>query len=41
MCLGCIFAGIACYYKIKGIAEIEKKNIDKENDIELEDIDKE
>ena len=39
MCLGCIFAGIACYYKIKGIAEIEKKN--KENDIELEDIDKE
>ena len=41
MCCGCIFAGISCYYKIKSIAEIEKKNKDNENDIELDDIDKE
>ena len=41
MCCGVIFACIACYYKIKGIDEIEKKNKENKNDIELEDIDHE
>jgi ferredoxin len=39
LCVGSIFAIIACYYKIKGIKEIEEKK--ENNDIELEDIDKE
>ena len=39
MCIGVIFAAIACYYKIKGIKEMKKKG--ENNDIELEDIDHE
>ena len=39
LCIGSIFAIISCYYKIKGIKEIEKKK--EINDIELEDVDKE
>ena len=38
---GVVSACIACYYKIKGIDEIEKKNKDNKNGIELEDIDHE
>ena len=41
MCIGSIFACIACYFKIKSIGQLEKNRKDKENDIELEDIDKE
>ena len=39
LCIGSIFAIISCYYKIKGIKEIEKKK--EINDIELDDVDKE
>ena len=41
MCGGAIIAIFACYYKIKGIDEIEKKKKDSENDIELQDIEHE
>jgi hypothetical protein len=42
LCLGAIFACVACYYKIQGINEIEKKrNEENENDIELQDIERE
>ena len=41
MCCGMIIAIIGCYYKIKSIAEIKKKNKDKENEIELQDIEQE
>ena len=41
MCCGVIFVCVACYYKIKGIDEIVKKNKENKNGIELEDIDQE
>jgi len=40
MCLGAIFACIACYYKIQAIKELEKKSKDEDKEaIELQDID--
>ena len=42
LCLGAIFACVACYYKIQGINEIEKKRKEEnKNDIELQDIERE
>jgi hypothetical protein len=40
MCLGVIFACVACYYKIQAIKELEKKRKDEDKEgIELQDID--
>ena len=42
MCVGAIFACVACYYKIQGIKEMEKKLKEEDkNGIELQDIDHE
>ena len=38
---GAVISIIACYYKIKSIDEIEKKKKENNNDIELQDIEKE